>query len=186
MDNKIVGESDESGGLVYWVTGAEAGCQLGKDLTNKVYDGDFEVDTDYTQSQLAEALKAGKFVFHQVGEEVRVLEDINTLVTTDDVEGDDFKSNQTVRVIDQIANDVAVEFNTKFLGVIPNNDSGRISLRQSVVQYCRELERLQAIEDFDSDDVSVSRGSTKKAVVIALAVTVVNCMRQLYMTVNVE
>lgn len=186
VDNKIVGESAESGGLVYWVTGAEAGCQLGKDLTNKVYDGSFVVDTNYTQSQLAAALKAGKFVFHQAGEDVRVLEDINTLVTTDDVEGDDFKSNQTVRVIDQIGNDIAVEFNTKFLGVIPNNNSGRISLRHSVVKYCQELERLQAIEDFDSENVTVMQGETKKAVVIGLAVTVVNCMRQLYMTVSVE
>lgn len=186
VDNKIVGEAEETGSLVYWVTGAEAGCQLGKDLTNKVYDGSFEVDTNYTQAQLVAALKAGKFVFHQAGEDVRVLEDINTLVTTNDVEGDDFKSNQTVRVIDQIGNDVAVEFNTKFLGIIPNNNSGRVSFRTSLVKYCQELERLQAIENFDSANITVSQGDTKKAVVVVLVVTVVNCMKQLYMTVNIQ
>ena len=186
VENKITGEAEETGNLVYWATGAEAGCKIGKDLTNKVYDGYFDVDTNYTQAQLEAALKAGKFVFHQVGEDVRVLEDINTLVTTTDVEGDDFKNNQTIRVIDQIGNDIAAEFNTKFLGIIPNNDSGRISFRTSIVKYCQELERLQAIEDFDPENVKVSQGETKKAVVVDLAVTVVNCMRQLYMTVNVQ
>ena len=34
---------------------------------------------------------------------MRVLEDINTMVTTSDTQGDVFKDNQTVRVIDQIA-----------------------------------------------------------------------------------
>lgn len=186
VDNKIVGEAQETGSLVYWVTGAEAGCEIGKDVTNKVYDGEFEVDTNYTQGQLVAALKAGKFVFHQAGNQVRVLEDINTLVTTNNVEGEDFKNNQTIRVIDQIGNDVAVKFNTNFLGVIPNNNSGRVSFRQEIVKYCQELERMQAIENFDSENVVVRQGDKKKAVVIDLGITVVNCMKQLYMTVNVQ
>ncbi|MFN1915589.1 hypothetical protein ACK2IE_21710 [Clostridioides difficile] len=36
---------------------------------------------------LEEALKTGKFIFHKVGDEVHVLEDINTFVSfTDDKE----------------------------------------------------------------------------------------------------
>lgn len=35
-----------------------------------------------------------------------MLEDINTMVTTSDTQGDIFKDNQTVRVMDQIANDI--------------------------------------------------------------------------------
>ena len=35
------------------------------------------------------------------------------------VVGNVFKANQTIRVIDQIGNDIAVLFNTKYLGVIP-------------------------------------------------------------------
>lgn len=186
VDNKIVGEEAATGSLVYWVTGAQASCEISKDLTNKVYDGDFVIDTNYTQAELTAALKAGKFVFHQSGEDVCVLEDINTLVTTNEVEGEDFKSNQTVRVIDQIGNDIAAEFNTKFLGKIKNNESGRISFRNVIVKYCQELERRQALEEFDSENVAVRPGEKKKAVVVDLAVTIVNCMRQLYMTVNVQ
>lgn len=186
VENKIVGETAETGDLVYWATGAQAGCKVNKSLTNKVYDGYFEVDTNYTQAQLEAALKAGKFIFHQVGEDVRVLEDINTLVTVTDEKGEDFKSNQTIRVIDQVGNDVAVKFNTEFLGIIPNNRSGRTSLWNTITKYCNELQNLQAIEDFLPEHVVVMQGDSKKAVVVEMAITPVNAMTQLYLTCRIN
>lgn len=184
VENKVVGEAEES--AVYWVTGAEAACKVNKSCTNKVYDGYFNVDVNYTQTQLEEALKAGKFIFHQVGENVRVLEDINTLVTTTEEKGEDFKSNQTIRVIDQVGNDTAATFNTKYLGIIPNNRSGRISLWNDIVKYCKELQNLQAIEDFVPENIEVTQGDHKKAVIVSMVITPVNAMAQLYMTVHVN
>ncbi len=87
VENKLAGESTESASLVYWVTGAMAGCKVNKSCTNKLYDGDFAVDVNYTQTQLENALDAGKLIFHQVGDDVRVLEDINTLVNTTEEKG---------------------------------------------------------------------------------------------------
>ena len=184
VENKVTGEAEES--AVYWVTGAEAACKVNKSCTNKVYDGYFNVDVNYTQTQLEEALKAGKFIFHQVGENVRVLEDINTLVTTTEEKGEDFKSNQTIRVIDQVGNDTAATFNTKYLGIIPNNRSGRISLWNDLVKYCKELQNLQAIEDFVPENIEVTQGDHKKAVIVSMVITPVNAMAQLYMTVHVN
>lgn len=186
VENKLVGEVEESGNLVYWVTGASAGCKVNKSCTNKQYDGEFDIDVSHTQIQLEDALDAGKYIFHQVGDEVRVLEDINTLTTFTDNESEDFKYNQTVRVIDQIGNDIAVLFNTRYLGIIPNNRSGRISLWNDIVKHHKELERLQAIEDFEAEDVTVEQGDTKKAVVVNDYITVTNAMAQLYMTVVVN
>lgn len=185
VDNKITGETTESGNMVYWVTGAEAGCKVNKSCTNKKYDGEFNVDTNYTQTDLEKALDAGKFVFHKVNDAVRVLEDINTKTTVTDEEGEDFKANQTIRVIDQIGNDIAVLFDTKYLGIIPNDRAGRISLWNDIVKHHKELETLRAIEDFDSEDVVVTAGDEKKAVVVSDAITVVNSMAKLYMTVKV-
>lgn len=184
VENKVVGEAEES--AVYWVTGAEAACKVNKSCTNKVYDGYFDVDVNYTQTQLEEALKAGKFIFHQVGKDVRVLEDINTLVTVTEEKGVDFKSNQTIRVIDQVGNDTAANFNTKYLGIIPNNRSGRISLWNDIVKYCKELQNLQAIEDFVPENIEVTQGDHKKAVIVSMVITPVNAMAQLYMTVHVN
>ena len=76
----------------------------------------FAVDTEYTQTQLGQCIDNGEFVLHKVNSDIRVLEDINSKVTTTDTEGDIFKDNQTVRVIDQLGNDIAVLFSTKYLG----------------------------------------------------------------------
>jgi hypothetical protein len=97
--------------------------------------------------------------------------------------GEDFKSNQTIRVIDQIANDIVKLFNTKYLGKIPNNASGRVSLWGDIVAHHRQMEAIQAIENFDSSLLTVEQGDTKKSVVVTDYVTVTNAMAQLYMTV---
>ena len=172
--------------LVYWVTGVIAGTAVNASALNKKYDGEFSVNVDYTQSQLENAIKAGEFTLHQVGNDVRVLSDINSLVTTSDTKGDIFKDNQTIRVIDQIANDIAVLFNTKYLGVVPNDNAGRISLWSDIVQHHMNLQNIRAIENFSDTDVQVDQGETKKAVVVADAVTVVNAMEKLYMTVTIQ
>ena len=185
LNNKVTDEGANEASLVYWVTGVVAGTAVNKSATNKLYDGEFAVDVNFTQSQLEVALKAGKFTMHQVGYDVRVLEDINSMVTTTDTQGDIFKENQTVRVIDQIANDIAFLFKNKYLGVVPNDVAGRTSLWADIVKHHEQLQDIHAIEDFADEDVVVSQGDTKKVVVVTDAVTVVNAMVKLYMTVTV-
>lgn len=168
--------------LVYWVTGAEAGCAVNASCTNMVYDGEFEVDTKRSQTELENCIDNGQFVLHKVGDEVRVLTDINSKITVTDTEGEDFKSNQTIRVVDQIANDIATIFNTRFLGIIPNNKAGRTTLWNEIVKHHQNLQQINAIENFLPEDVVVSEGDSKKSVVVSDAVEVVNAMEKLYMT----
>ena len=185
VKNPVLNDGWSEASLVYWVTGVSAGCEVNKSNQNKRYDGEFSIYADYTQTELKKAIKAGEFVLHKVGSEVRVLEDINTMVTTSDTEGDIFKDNQTIRVIDQIANDIAVLFNTKYLGVVPNDAAGRISLWSDIVKYHEQLQDIRAIENFSDSDMTVAQGNTKKSVVVSGYVTVVNAMSKLYMTVTV-
>lgn len=185
VKNKVTDEGWDESCLVYWITGIAAGCAVNKSNLNRVYDGEFTVDVNYTQTQLTKAIQDGEFVLHKVGSDVRVLEDINSLVTTSDTKGDVFKDNQTIRVIDQIANDIAVLFNTKYLGVVPNDAAGRIGLWTDIVKHHEQMQDIRAIEDFSDEDVIVAQGNTKKAVVVSDAVTVVNAMSKLYMTVTV-
>lgn len=105
--------------LVPWLAGASASCPLGKTLTNFKYDGEYEITAQYTQTDLKSAIENGKIVFHKVGNDYRLLRDINSLVTLTGDKTADFKQNQTVRVINQIGNDVAIIFNTQFLGLTP-------------------------------------------------------------------
>lgn len=172
--------------LVAWVAGAEAGCEINKSCTNMKYDGEYNIVANKTQSQLEACIKNGQIAFHLVYGDIRLLEDVNSLTETTDDKSEDFKSNQTIRIIDQIANDIARLFNTKYLGKIPNNKSGRVSLWADIVAHHKELEDLQAIEAFDSALLTVEQGANKKSVVVNDVVTVINAMAQLYMTVVVQ
>jgi len=185
VKNKVFDEGWSEASLVYWVTGISAGCKVNKSNQNKIYNGEFAVDVNYKQKELEKAIQSGEFVLHKVGSDIRVLEDINTMITVSDTQGDVFKDNQTVRVLDQIANDIAVLFDTKYLGVVPNDGAGRISFWSDLVAYHRKLERLRAIENFAEEDIVVLPGEAKKSVAVNSAVMVVNSMSKLYMTVQV-
>lgn len=172
--------------LIYWATGIIAGCEINKSNTNKTYDGEFTVNAEYTQSQLERCIDNGEFVLHQVGDEIRVLVDINSLVNTTEERGQEFKSNQTIRVLDQVATDVSSIFNSKYLGKIANNESGRTSLWNDITSLFKEYQKIQAIENFEDKDVSVAIGNDKKSVTVDSNIQVINAMEKLYMTVVVN
>lgn len=186
VKNKVANEGWSEASLVYWVTGAECGCEVNKSCQNKKYDGSFAVNTSFTQTQLKQCIKNGEFVLHQVNSDVRVLDDINSMVTTTDECGDVFKDNQTIRVIDQLGNDDAVLFNTKYLGVVPNKASGRTSLWSDLKKLREDLQTMGAIENFSDSDLTVEQGDTKKAVLVTGTIEVVNAMGKLYMTTIVK
>lgn len=182
----VVNKVGETADIVYWVAGAQAGCAVNKSCTNKTYDGEYAIDVNYSQDELIDAINKGQFVFHRVGDEIRVLTDVNSLVTITEDKGEVFKSNQTIRVIDQIGNDIAAIFNNRFIGKIPNDNAGRISLQNAIVSHHKELQDIRAITDFTAEDVTVAEGNDKKSVLVTDNITVVNAMEKLYMTVVVS
>lgn len=181
-----VGVDEDDFSAVYWVTGATAGCALNRSNTNRLYDGELDIYTEYSQKELEEFISTGAFVFHNVSGDIRVLEDINTFTSFTNDKSEDFSRNQTIRVLDQVAMDIASTFNSKYLGQISNDSSGRVSLWNDIVAHHRQLETVGAIEDFSPDYVTVNAGKTKRSVVVTDLITPVSAMSQLYMTVVVE
>lgn len=171
--------------LVYWITGAEAGCDINRSLTNTIYNGEYDVLCDYKQRDLINAIKKGHFMFHKVDDEVRVLSDINTFTEFSPYKNEDFAQNQVIRVNDQIAKDIAIIFNTRYLGKVQNNKDGRITLWNDIVNHANKLQALGAIEDFESKDITVVRGEMKDAVDVEYIVRPVMAMQKLYMVVRV-
>ena len=186
VKNSVTDNGWPESSLVYWVTGIIAGCAVNASNTNKKYDGEFTVSTEYTQKQLENSIKNGEFTLHKVGHDIRVLGDINSLVTTTMDKGEIFKSNQTIRVVDQIATDIAGIFATKYLGVIPNDADGRASLWSDIAYEHQQLQDMRAIENFDETAIVVTQGNEKGTVVVEDTITVVNAMDKLYMTVTVQ
>lgn len=185
--NNAIGNGEEVFGAVYWTVGAQAGVAVNKSNTNKRYDGEFTLDMTETktQQQLTALLKAGKYVFHRVGEEIRVLEDVNTFTSFTVDKNEDFSMNQVIRVLDQIAIDTATLFNTRYLGKVPNDQSGRVSLWGDIVAHRREMQSIRAIQNFDPKQVGVEQGNSKKSVVVNEIVAPTVVMSQLYITTTV-
>lgn len=174
-------------GLVYWMTGVSAGCAVNRSNTNKLYDGELNVNVNLTQAQLEQGISEGRLMFHNVNGEVRILEDINSLTTLSSEKNEMLQSNQTIRVCDQVANDTAVLFNTRYIGTVPNDAPGRISLWNDICKIYQELESIRAIEGFDPDTVTIEPGNTKKSVVCNVAgLTIINAMSQLYMSIVIQ
>lgn len=167
---------------VYWILGVQAGIAVNKSALNMVYDGEFEIEADYTQAQLEESIENGEFVLHKVGDELRVLADINSLVTVTEEKGEIFKSNQTVRVADQIASDSATVFNNKYLGKVQNDAAGRESFWGDIRSILKSLSNARAIETFDDADITVEAGNKKGSIVFSCAAAVNGTMEKLYMT----
>ena len=186
VENTVTNTGVDAAALVYWVAGKSAGCPVNKSLLNSIYDGELTISTDYTQTELTTSIESGKFMFHKVGNTVRVLDDINTFVSFTAEKSEDFGSNQTVRVLDQEGNDVAALFNSKYLGHVPNDNPGRMSLWEDIVQYNAQLEKIRAITNYDDALTVISQGSNRGAVELSLALQPVNAMRQLYANFTVS
>ena len=118
---------EDDSALVYWVTGVIAGCEINKSNTNKTYDGEYTINADYTQAQLEASIDNGEFVLHKVGDEIRVLVDINSLVDTL------FKDYQTLQAIENFEDsDVSVQI---------GNDKKSVTIDTSV-QVINAMEKL--------------------------------------------
>lgn len=186
VDTPVTDSTFPESAAVYWVTGAEASCAVNRSVTNKVYDGEFTLTCETKQSALKNHISAGHFVFHNVGgDEVRVLKDINSFTEFTKYKTRDFSLNQVIRVLDQFANDVAVLFNKTYLGKTQNDDAGRVLFWNDLIDYAKTLQSLEAIQNFDSKDVTVAQGNDKESVLVNAQLNPVVCMEKLYMYVYV-
>lgn len=192
VENTVLDEGATGAELVYWVTGQEAGVAVNRSLTNAIYDGEYSMELAFKKSDYEKGLQQGKFLFYLdkdmlKGDRVRVLQDINTFTEFSLYKNQDFSYNQVIRVLDQIAIDVARIFNERFLGKSENTQDGRVGFWGEIITHHKTLQQLGAIEEFDGDkDVTVVKGEAKNAVVVMDYVMPVMATEKLYMTVVVR
>lgn len=191
ISNKVTDSGASPASLVYWLTGAEASCAINASLTNSNYDGEYTVDTKYSQLDLQRAIQTGRFIFHNVQETlsgelvgtVKVLTDINTFTSFTKRKNSDFSHNQVIRVLDQLAIDTANLFNKTYLGKEQNDDEGRKALWADMVYLRKEYQRVRAIQNYKAEDTEIpTQGTEKTAVLCNEEVQPTCCMEKLYLT----
>lgn len=176
---------EDKSALVYWVAGIEAGCEINKSVGNMLYDGEYSVELNMKQRDLITAIKKGYFVFHEVDNKPRVLQDINSFTDFSISKNEDFSKNQIIRVLHQVANDISTIF-TRYLEKEQNNTLGRTMLWNDIYSHAIKLQGLGAIQDLEPKDIKVELGDSKEAVYCEYLINPVMAMSKLYMNVIVE
>lgn len=185
-DHEAVINVDDSIDFVPWFLGAEAGCALNTTIQNMTYNGNYVPTKTYTQAELEESLDEGKIVLHRVGQEYRVLADINSLVTTgSNGKNDEFKENKTIRVIDDIATSICDIFNNGYIGKVANNEAGRLSFQNQIIVLLDGYVDASIIGPYDKSEVTCVEGEQRGSVVVNLAVTLTHMVEKAYVTVVV-
>lgn len=173
-------------GLVYWAAGKTAGAEVNESLTNVKYDGELSISAAYKKSELKEFIGKGEFVLYSDKGEYKVLKDINSFTGFTADKNSDFSNNQVIRVLDAVANDTAKIFDAYYLGKVQNNATGRDIFKSELINYHNQLEAIQAIENFNTEDITVEKGVEKGDVVVNEYIEPVGAMEKLYMTCIVE
>lgn len=172
-----------SANLIPWVAGAEAGCSVNSSIENSTYDGELTISANYTQVQLISAMENGELVFHKVDDEYRVLKDINSLTTFTTLKGKKFSENTTIRVNDQIGNDVALMFNNQIMGKVQNDSEGRLYVWDKINDIMQALATQRAINSYDSADLKVFEiEGDSSAIGAEIKYTPLNILNKLYLT----
>ena len=168
----------------WWLGGAEAGAKYNESLVYAIHPNAVDSVPKMTGAAIDAALDQGQIVFMEEFGKVKVVSDINTLVTHTEEKDDYFSLNQVVRIMDTFCNAMYKEFSTNYIGRVQNNGAGRDLLKSWTVGYLNEMQANGGIQNFVSEDVTISEGSAINAVVIAVAIQPVGAIEKIYVTVK--
>lgn len=173
--------------VTWWAGGALAGAQYNESLTYATYPNAVDVSTKLTNSQLEQAITGGQFVLFADNNVVKVVQDINSLVTyTTDIT-EPYHKNRVMRLLNTIANDLQTQFSDNYIGVVNNNDDGRMMFKKAIVGYLLTIQQNGGIQNFDSEsDVEVLAGEDIDAIVVNIGLYVVDSVEKIYVRITVH
>lgn len=186
---KFTDDTELSGDeFVIWVAGATAGADVIESNTYKVIPDAVSILNDVIEDDIESLILTGYLLISQRRDGAIVIEkDINTLVTLGSEVTEAFKENNVIRLLDGIANHIALDFEQNYIGKVNNDATGRGLFKSSIVSYLNNLQQSGAIINFDSaKDVSVTAGEQKEAFYSELNIQPSYSVDKLYMVVNVN
>ena len=173
--------------LVNWFAGYASAIDLKNEISCKRYDGELDINTNISDSQLEVITKRGNVVFHKVDEdEVYTLFDVNTLTSFTDQKDQKMSENKVIRVVDYIHNTEAYLLNTNDVGRTPNTQEGRALIWNECYDVLNTLQQEGAITDFDSANLVVDPVETDRhAVKISQSFSIAGTIYRIYITTYV-
>lgn len=174
--------------LVVWVAGATAGADVTESNTYKVIENAKEVTGTVIEDDIEDLITQGYLIISKRRDGAIVIEkDINTLVNLRDDVTKAFKENKVIRLLDAVANHVALDFEQNYIGKVTADSTGLALFKASIITYLTELQASGAIINFDSSsDVSVEPGEQAESFYSEIYIQPTYSVDKLYMVVNVK
>ena len=117
---------------------------------------------------------------------VKVEWDIDSFKTYTDQYIEAYHKNRVIRLLSTIANDVYTQFSNEFIGVVNNNEAGRLLFKSVIVGYLLDIQSNQGIQNFTAEDVEVLPGESIDSIVINIGVQPTDSVEKIYMTITVS
>ena len=155
-------------------------------MTYAQYPGAVDVSPRLTNSQAVQAIQNGEIGLLVDDGTVKIEQDINSLVTYTEKVGKVFHKNRIIRLCSTIANDLKQQFSDNYIGQVNNNEEGRNMFKAAIVSYLLDLQAEQAIQNFDSEDITVEPGEDIDAILVTLSIYVVDAVEKIYVQVTVS
>ena len=174
--------------FVIWVAGATAGADVTESNTYKVVANAVEATGTVLEDDIEGLITSGYLVISKRRDGAIVVEkDINTLMNLRDDVTDAFKENKVIRLLDAVANHIALDFEQNYAGKVVQDANGRALFKASIISYLTELQNSGAIINFNSStDVMVEAGEQVDAYYSEIYIQPTYSVDKLYMIVNVR
>ena len=174
--------------FVIWVAGATAGADVTESNTYKVVANAVEATGTVLEDDIEGLITSGYLVISKRRDGAIVVEkDLNTLMNLRDDVTDAFKENKVIRLLDAVANHIALDFEQNYAGKVVQDESGRALFKASIISYLTELQNAGAIINFNSTtDVMVEAGEQVDAYYSEIYIQPTYSVDKLYMIVNVR
>ena len=167
--------------------GASSSADAAKSLTYIEYPDAISAYPKFSNDRTIEALENGEIVFTTKRNETVVIEqDINSLTKVTAEKPVFFGKNRVVRTMDTIVTNTKRTFEDMFIGKITNNSTGRDLFKANRVSYLQGLADSDVISNFKEDDITVEAGNDRDSILVNLAITPLDSMEKLYMTMVVQ
>lgn len=182
-DGTVVPVKDAAGYFAGLSTSADARTSL----TYRSVDDAIEASPKLNNDDTIAALNKGLIVFTTLRDQRVVIEqDINSLVKFTAERPKAFSKNRIIRTLDEICDNTSQTFLNSFLGRVSNDEVGRDLFKANRVTYLQQLQDSNIIQDFKPSDITVKSGEDSDSILVDLAVTPVDSMEKLYMTIVVD
>lgn len=170
------------------VAGMTAGANVNESNTAKEITGATSIIGELDDSGIKEALKSGKFLIStSASGKIKVEQDINSLHTYSSDRNYNFSKNRVIRTFDEIGTSTEITWEDSYMGKVDNNAIGRGIFKSDLIAYGKEMQRINAIQDFaGADDITIAQGNDLDSVIVKWSVKPVDSMEKLYMTINVK